>query len=167
MVDPKSVSEVRKRFMLQGIEALKQTAQYQAEAITEQADPIQPIVNRNVKPADPENPEAPTGWDGDLFNLEGISQAFSRDELDEDFLKVIDPANPGVIGDLVSISLQGDWLATMERAFRARHQTPVRAWMHAAGRRKGHGHNAGVINQGLLRYVENLLQAAKNKQATP
>lgn len=153
MVDPKSASEIRDRFMVQGIKALQDTAKYQAEAITEQADPIQPIVDRNK-------------WDGDLFNLEDISKAFSREELDEDFLKVIDPANPGVIGDLVSISLQGDWLATQERAFRARHQTPVRAWMHAAGRRRGHGHDAGVIRQGLLRYVENLLQAAKNKQVT-
>lgn len=153
MVDPKSVSEVRNRFMTQGIKALQDTAKFQAEAIIEQADPLQPLVDRNE-------------WDGDLFNLEDISKAFSREELDEDFLKVIDPANPGVIGDLVSISLQGDWLATMERAFRARHQTPVRAWMHAAGRRRGHGHDAGVINQGLLRYVENLLQASKNKQAT-
>lgn len=153
MVDPKSICEVRNRFMTQGIKALQDTAKYQAEAIIEQADPVQPIVDRNE-------------WDGDLFNLEDISKAFSREELDEDFLKVIDPANPGVIGDLVSLSLQGDWLATQERAFRARHQTPVRAWMHAAGRRRGHGHDAGVINQGLLRYVENLLQAAKNKQVT-
>jgi len=144
----KSVSEVRKRFAEQGINALQSSASNQVKDVIDHEPPQQPTVSKN-------------GWDGDLFNLVGMSQAFERDELDQDFLAVIDPTSPGVSGDLISLSVQGDWLATQERAFRSRHQTQLRSWMHALARRRGHASDAGVIRKGLLHYVENLLQASK------
>ena len=153
MTDPKSVSAIRERFSKQGIDSLQESASQQVAAILEHEAPRQPVVDKN-------------GWDGDLYNLEDISKAFSREELEADFLKAIDLEAPGVSGDLISISVQGDWLATQERAFRSRHQTPIRAWLHALARRKGQAHDAGVIRRGLLGYVENLLQASKNTEAT-
>lgn len=160
----KSVSEIRQTFQKQGIEALQHTADNQVKAILEHADPKQPEVGNGEAYEDITRADGWEAWDGSLFNLEDMSKAFDREAIEQDFLKVIDPAAPGTSGDLMAISLQGDWMATMERAFRSRHSTPVRAWFHALGRRRGHAHVNGTLQKGLLRHVESVLQASKNQQ---
>lgn len=101
-------------------------------------------------------------WNGDLSNLEGVSSAFDRSENGDDVVAAIrDPADPGVTGDLAASILQGDWLAALERAWRSRHLTRPRLYLHAAARRKGHGHPAGVIRRGMLGLVEGILQKSK------
>lgn len=153
MPDPKSVAEVRDRFLKQAIDNIQKSAEKLFKHFTDQQAPQQPLVDK-------------AEWDGDLFNLEDISKVFDRTELEEDFLAVIDKDQPdkGVIGDLMNISTQGDWLATLERAFRSRHSTPIRAWMHAAARRRGQANNGGVIKRGMLDYVERLVKESKNAQ---
>ena len=103
------------------------------------------------------------GWNGDLFDIEGIADAFKRDEIHEDYLKAIKSAeDPGVSGDLAAAQFQGDWLASMERAFRRRHTTPVRSRLQAAARLYGHGHDKGPLKQGVMKWIEGIIQ--NNKQ---
>ncbi len=102
-------------------------------------------------------------WDGDLTNISEIPQAFDREEIAQDYKDAIkDSTSPGTVGDLMISQLQGDYLAIQQRAFLARHAGHVRNLMHAAGRRRGHGHAAGVIRKGLLGYLEELLKKAKD-----
>lgn len=102
------------------------------------------------------------GWSGDLFDLEGIAQAYDRQENHEDFLNALqDAQSPGAIGDLAASQFQGDWLAALERAFRRRHASVVRSRLHAAGRLFGHGHEKGPLKQGVMKWLEGLVQNAK------
>jgi len=106
-------------------------------------------------------------WDGDLFNLSGLSKAFSREENEEDVANAIsDSSSPGTSGDLIVSVLQGDYLACQERAFRLRHQTPVRSAIHSAARRMGHGHDKGVFKRGIKGVIENILKQSKGNKAS-
>lgn len=97
-----------------------------------------------------------TEWTGDLTAIDQIEKAFDRSEIEENHAAVIgDLAAPGTAGDVISLKLQNDYVAAMERAFRARHATSVRCMAHAAGRRAGHGHSAGIFSDasGALRFA--------------
>jgi hypothetical protein len=110
-----------------------------------------------VNNASPSRWFRPSDFDESPQNVDAISGPFFRGELYEQFvLSVKDPEAAGTVGDLSLIQLQGDFLACMERAFRARHHSSCRSRAHAAGRLRGHGHPYGVISQGLLRYVQAL-----------
>lgn len=99
-------------------------------------------------------------WSGDLFDWEGISKAFERKKANADYVKATsDAQNPGVTGDLVSTTTQIDYLAIMERAFRARHSSSFpRVVAHQIGRKAGHGGSQGVFNRGALEYVNGLIR---------
>lgn len=102
-------------------------------------------------------------WDGDLSKISDLGKPFSREENANDTRDAIRDVNsPGAIGDLMVSQLQGDYLALMERAFRARHQSEVRSQFHAAARRFGHGAPTGVLARGVLGYLEGILKATKN-----
>ncbi len=116
---------------------------------------------RNTKANGFYNPPV-TGWDGDLFDIEGMAEPFKRDELYEMFKDTLaNPEDLGVTGDLELILIQGDMLGAAERAYRNRHASPVRNRLHAAGRHRGHGHDNGVIEFGLLAFVHQLNNLAK------
>lgn len=98
-------------------------------------------------------------WSGDLFDLQGMSQPFSRDEHEQDFASVMtDPSQAGCAGDLMAIQLQGDMLGSLERAFRERHKTWPRMMVHANARRYGHQHDYGVFRTGFLGYLQFILR---------
>ena len=102
------------------------------------------------------------GWNGDLFDLESLSDEFDREELFSMFKDAVaDKNNPGVTGDLEIILLQGDVVASAERAFRNRHASIVRNRLHTAGRHRGHGHDQGVINLGMMGFIQQLVKLAK------
>lgn len=105
-------------------------------------------------------PEA-EGWSGDLFDHVGMAKAFDRTELFEMFRKVVG-ADPGTLADLQLTALQGDTIAALERAYRARHRTSPRAHTHAAARRMGHSHPAGVLSKGIVGYLQNLDRLGKS-----
>lgn len=101
----------------------------------------------------------PFDWNGDLFNIEGIAEPFLRDDHYQDFKDVCKNAeDPGTVGDLAAIQLQGDWLACLERAFRARYKSHCRAMVQASGRRMGH--HKKIFEKSLKGYIERILQQA-------
>ena len=102
-------------------------------------------------------------WDGDLFPIEGLSEPFIRDEANDKFEEATkDADSSGVVGDLIVTTLQVDYLACMERAFRCRHtMRRPRAMAHMTGRRKGHGEEKGTLTQAHLEYIRNLIKRSQ------
>ena len=96
----------------------------------------------------------PKGWSGDLFDLVGMHEPFKRDDMEQDFESVMKSGDgPGCAGDLMLIQLQGDWLASLERAFRERHKTWPRMMVQANCRRYGHQHEKGLLEVGMKDYL--------------
>ena len=103
-----------------------------------------------------------SGWSGDLFDLEGMSAAFDREEIHQMFRAAVKDETSGSVGDLMAIVMQGDFIASLERAYRARHQSSVRARAHAAARHRGHSHAQGVLQGGLVGYLKNILKQGRS-----
>jgi len=144
-----SVAEVRNQFR-QSVEALVASAKGEWESATNKGPA------KNYEPA-------LNGWSGDLFDLEGMSKAFSREENKVDMQKAIaDARKSGTVGDLIASVKQGDYLAVQERAFRLKHCGRVRATVHAGARMYGHQHKAGLLNKGVIGEVEDIVRKAKN-----
>lgn len=100
----------------------------------------------------------------DLFDFLEMHSPFSREEFEQWFVDVVkDPSDAGTTTDLGVLSLQGDLLHAMERAFRCRHHTAVRNRVHPSGRRWGHSHEHGAIKGGLLAYIQNLDKLQKGE----
>lgn len=98
-------------------------------------------------------------WTGDPLDVPGISGKFERAEIHENYTQCLsDPENPGTSADTQALTLQNDWVTMQERAFRTRHATSVRAAVHAAGRRAGHAHEKGVIQTGLVKYIQDVIK---------
>jgi hypothetical protein len=97
------------------------------------------------------------GWDGNPFSITDIKLPFDRDTLNTDTENYYTDATEGTSGLTGGRVLQIVYMAVMERAFRARHMSPIRAMMHAAGRRKGHGHVDGIHTGDILNYIQDVL----------
>lgn len=148
-IRPQATTDVRKRFTEQ-VKACAESAETIAKGLQNTDQLKQPKIDLN-------------GWNGDIFDLKGMSKPWDRKELEEDVIKSIkDGDNPGVVGDLISSVTQGDWLATAERAFRHQHQTKIRASVHAAARHRGHGDAAGVYLKGMINYVKYIVKLSKD-----
>lgn len=108
----------------------------------------------------------PYGFQHNLDELKGLDEAFSRNQHVDEFIKAVsDAKSPGTVTDVHLSQLQGDILAGMERAYRARHLTTCRARAHAFGRLQGHGHQFGVIRQGMLGHVVDIDRMNKGDSA--
>jgi hypothetical protein len=99
---------------------------------------------------------------GSPLDVPGTTAAFDRAAIDAAYGRAIgDAASPGTVGDCVALKVQSDYVAMMERAYRARHCTPVRLLAMAAARRAGHGQDGGVFRGGVLRYAADALKAGE------
>jgi hypothetical protein len=99
------------------------------------------------------------GWSGDPLDIAGVGDKFDRSEIHSNYTECLsDTKNSGTAADTQALTLQNDWLAMQERAFRLRHATSVRCALHAAGRRKAHEHEKGVLAAGVLKYIEDVIK---------
>lgn len=105
----------------------------------------------------------PDGWNGDPFDVEGLSEPFKRDKANDDLVAAISNGDaPGTTGDVVACSVMINQLSVMERAFRVRHtMRRCRAQAHQLGRQRGHGDDKGPFVQLGIEYVRSLLKQAK------
>ena len=89
-----------------------------------------------------------------------VRQTFSRSMLDGQYQSVYSSGSPGTDGDAKVIKLQAAYLQSMERAFRLRHCSLVRAEAFASGRRKGQGSGNGPLltPYGVKGYIERLIK---------
>jgi hypothetical protein len=118
------------------------------------------VVGGQVKWMMPDDSES--GWPGDLFLLEELGTPFDREAINDMFRDVIaDPHKPGTSGDVVLTTTQIEYLAVMERAFRARHtMRRPRATVHAMGRKAVHGDPGGTFYRGVLDYLTGVKKMA-------
>lgn len=110
--------------------------------------------------------QTPPPWmlPGDLkdpLDLARVGEMFDRGEIGQNFAEVYQAESPGATGDAPCLKLQAAYLQAMERAFRVRHCTLPRCAMMAAGRAKGHGDQNGTLQNGVIRYVQDLLTAGQ------
>ena len=106
---------------------------------------------------------APLKWDGDLTDFEGMAAMFDRTQANAWFEDATTSGDsPGDTGDLIVTTTMIDYLACMERAFRARHTMGrTRAMCHAMARKAGHGADRSPLVK-VREYIVGLNQAAKN-----
>lgn len=96
----------------------------------------------------------------DTLDVPGIVEAFDRDEIGLNYGRVIgDAADPGTVGDAISLTIQSDRVACLERAYRARHASVVRCLALASARRRGHGMPSGPLLGGALQCAQDALNA--------
>ena len=102
-----------------------------------------------------------TQWSGALGTdtaVREISKAFNTEQAQEALIKTFTPATVGNTGDGIALSLQIDYAAQAERAFRARHtQSFNRSVAHAIGRETGHGSSNSVFSNQVLRYITTII----------
>ena len=110
---------------------------------------------------------SPNSWDGSPFDLDGISSAFDREDLNNKYVDAIQSAgepNGGKVVDRMTTKIQIDYLACMERAFRARHASSVRCAMHSAGRRSGQGDPTNGVLTAVRNYLAELVAMGHQTQ---
>jgi hypothetical protein len=101
------------------------------------------------------------GWDGDPYNIQGITLAFDRTTLNAQYVELVsDPDREAKIGEVMVTKLQVDYLAASERAFRTRHASSVRLRLHAAARRRGQGVSQGPFSGSIGLWLQRMLAAA-------
>lgn len=99
----------------------------------------------------------------DVLDVPGITAGFNRDDANANYEAIIaDPKAGGTTGDVISVKVQVDYVAIMERGFRARHCTPVRCFALATGRRNGHGQAKGIFGGGVGKYAQDALKAGQS-----
>lgn len=109
--------------------------------------------------------QIPTDQTTDMRNIAGLKTGFDRDTIGQNFSSLIeDGGSPGTAGDVVAVKTQSDYVAMLERAYRARHAGVIRCLAHAAARRKGHGNSAGIFSDtsGVNQFVADTLRAGKS-----
>jgi hypothetical protein len=101
------------------------------------------------------------GWNGDPQDIVGMNLAFKRDNLNAQYQSVLGtPEHKGTVGEAMVVKLQIDYVAALERAFRTRHCSSIRAKIHAAGRRRGQGDTSKGLWAGNVLWLERMLFAA-------
>lgn len=99
-------------------------------------------------------------WNGDLQTeqgLIGLHKAFETRQAERAFIRAFRP-NQGNSSDGISLSLQIEYAAQAERAYRARVYQPFhRAIAHYAAREKGHGQPSGALGIA-IDYVNSVIQ---------
>lgn len=101
------------------------------------------------------------GWTGCPWDLSGMNKAFPREHLNEVYCKILgDKNSTGTVGEAMAVKLQVDYIAALERAFRTRHCSSVRARMHSAARRRGQAAEKGLFQNNVLLHIERMIFAA-------
>lgn len=96
-------------------------------------------------------------WSGDHDDPAALTPAFDRATLVDSYARIA--ASGGTVGAAGAVVTQVGWVGACERAYRARHASPLRCMAAASSRRAGHASPRGVILGGAVGHVQNLLAA--------
>ncbi len=108
-------------------------------------------------------PATSSDWNGDPLQIEDTIKPFDRTKIGEVYEEMLaDGTDSGTVGDGQALKTQSDYLAVMQRGFRARHCTPVRLMAMAIARREGHGDPQGILSGGAMGYVTSLIRNGKS-----
>ena len=103
--------------------------------------------------------DAPATWDpldditdhGTLFDRATVNQQYADTHNGTD--------SSAVVADTMGYSIQLNYMAMMERAFRDRHKSVVRSTAHDCGRKRAHGEQLGIHKGSVLEAVSNMFTA--------
>ena len=106
-------------------------------------------------------------WDGSLQTeaaLIAVHSAFNTDKAEQALVDAFKPSDPGNSSDGIVLSLQIDYAAQAERAFRSRttHTFP-RAVAHVSAREKGHGQPSGALVGQALDYFTSIIKQGSSR----
>jgi len=95
----------------------------------------------------------------DLLDVPNLHEpAWNRDSLNQLYCdSILAIENGGVVGDLIGVKRQINFMAVEERAWRLRHASKSRCLALTHGRLAGHGDKQGVFNM-IQNDIENRLQ---------
>jgi hypothetical protein len=97
-------------------------------------------------------------WSGRHSDVAGLVGPFDRTDANEGYSGAILQAS-GTVADMICQGTQIGYVGAMERAYRARHASPVRCLVHSAARRRGHGDDAGVLLCGPIAHLQRVIEA--------
>jgi len=104
------------------------------------------------------------GWSGNTADIAGLVKPFDRSQLVAKYANVIaDGSDPGTVADLIALSTQIQYVAAMERGYRARIASPIRCLITSLGRRIGHGDPAGIFVGSVQGYVQDVITSGQSK----
>ena len=83
-------------------------------------------------------------WSGNPFDIKDMAEPFQRREPATAYEHGILVPHKDPLNVVMAHKLEMDYLSVMERSFRLRHMSPVRAIALTAGRRLAHGDENGV-----------------------
>jgi len=98
----------------------------------------------------------PVAWLGDPLDIPSFMLPFDRVLINDDYTTVFSNTD-GREADAMAAKLQGDHVASQERAFRYRHASHIRTCMHAANRRKGHALPGSGVHARILEHVQDVI----------
>lgn len=101
-------------------------------------------------------------WEGDLQSeaaLIEMHEPFNTDKAEQALIDTCNPTDPGNSADGIVLSLQIDYAAQAERAFRARTtHNFARSVAHLAARERGHGQPTGALIGQALDYFTHIIK---------
>lgn len=98
-----------------------------------------------------------------LLEIAATTKLFDRSKIGAEYEAVVGSvAAGGSAGDAISLTIQSDYLAVMERAYRAQHASPIRLFGMTYARLRGHGHDAGVFTGDVLSHVQDLIKRGQS-----
>jgi len=85
--------------------------------------------------------QVPADFKGNLLDVDNLHEpSFNRDAINTNYDELTQtPTNAGTNGDVIALKLQLDYVAQAEREWRYRNASLSRCFIHAHGRRYGHG----------------------------
>lgn len=100
----------------------------------------------------------------DPLDIAGMAAYFRREAINAGYREGLtenpdDVDQPSTLADCMAWTVQGDYLAAMERAYRLRQATRIRRQVWSSARYAGHGHAKGIFAR-LITHVQNLIAMA-------
>ena len=105
----------------------------------------------------------PGGWSGNPLDVPGLTAAFDRRQIDTEYTTLL--GTTGKVGDCASLRLQSAHIAARERAYRTRHCSFVRSFLHASARHAGRAHPLGAFQGIHVGQVQSLIIRGRSANA--
>jgi hypothetical protein len=148
-------------FLIRGLANLKKQA-FESRTNNQPVPWFRPSMRERDEDPQPPPHERDYVWDGSLQTAEDlvdIHKVFNTDKAEEALIAAFTPGDPGNSSDGIVLSLQIDYAAQAERAFRARNtQTFPRALAHYSTREKGHGQDSGALIGQAIDYFTHIIK---------
>lgn len=104
----------------------------------------------------------PDAGSADVNDPTAINSSFDRTALNNLYEKAL--LDEGTVGDRIALKQQIDYVAVLERSYRAARASSIRCRAMAAGRSKGHSSPMGVFGGHVMREIQNIVRNSKESR---